>query len=69
MTKPTIQFTGPELDILAHALTCFDIANASAIGAARWWSDEDTLWILQKMCKMDCAQGAAVEHIEGGARR
>jgi len=51
MTKPCITFTDNELDILAHALVCFDIAN-SRIGAARWWDDDDTLWILQKICKM-----------------
>ena len=51
MTKPTIIFTDADLDILAHALVCFDIGN-HLIGAARWWNDDDTLWLLQKMCKM-----------------
>ena len=49
MTKQIITFTDEELDILAHALVCFDIANG-VIGASRWWTDEDTLWLLQKMC-------------------
>jgi hypothetical protein len=49
MAKQQIKFTDAELDILAHALVCFDIGN-HLIGADRWWTDEDTLWILQKMC-------------------
>ncbi len=52
MTGTKITFTDNELDILAHALVCFDIANKSCIGADRWWDDDDTLWILQKICKM-----------------
>ena len=51
MTRPTVTFTEAELDILAHALVCFDIGN-HLIGADRWWDDDDTYWILQKMVHM-----------------
>jgi hypothetical protein len=51
MTRSRITFTDTELDIIAYALVCFDIGH-EWIGAKRWWDDDDTLWLLQKMCKM-----------------